>query len=151
MFLFHAILGETAVALRLQSQLQLRPTAVTIASCKHRVRGLTQPQVASILHLSSRTLSCLYMSRRPRLIGLCASFTVELCLRCMLSIILLLCVSNLLQVFSKYSFRWHSTYFPSAFYSSFRRKNPHWIFRKLPLDNFPYSTFCKIPLPVGSY
>jgi len=26
-------------------------------------------------------------------------------------------------------------------------KNPHWIFRKLPVHNFPHSTFRKIPLP----
>jgi len=43
--------------------------------------------------------------------------------------------------------QWHSAYFHSALYPSFRRKNPHWIFRKLPVDNFPHSAFRKIPLP----
>jgi len=43
------------------------------------------------------------------------------------------------QVFSKCSFWRHSAYFHSALYPSFRRKNPHRIFRKLPLDNFPHS------------
>jgi len=37
----------------------------TIALCKHRVRGLTKLHVTSVLRLSSRTLSCLYTSRRP--------------------------------------------------------------------------------------
>ena len=52
---------------QLQSQLQLQPITAMIAfaSCKHRVRGLTKPQVASILRLSSRMLSCLYTSLRP--------------------------------------------------------------------------------------
>jgi len=46
------------------------------------------------------------------------------------------------------SFLWHSAYFHSALYPSFRRKkNPHWIFRKLPVHNFPHSAFRKIPLP----
>ena len=38
----------------------------------------------------------------------------------------------------------HSAYFHSALYPSFRRKNPHRIFRKLPLDNFPHSAI-RIP------
>ena len=58
----------------------------------------------------------------------------SICLRCILSIILLLHVCNVWRVFSKCSFRQHS-----ALYPSFRRKNPHRIFRKLPLDNFPHS------------
>jgi len=48
-------------------------------------------------------------------------------------------VSNLWRVFSKCSFQWHSAYFHSTLYPSFRRKNPHRIFRKLPVDNFPHS------------
>ena len=47
-----------------QSQLQLRPIAATIALCKHPVRGLTKPPAASVVRLFSRTLSCLYTSRR---------------------------------------------------------------------------------------
>jgi len=74
----------------------------------------------------------------------CQQYMFTLC--CMLSIILLLCVSNLRRVFSKCSFRWHSTYFRSALYPSFRRKNPHQIFHKLPpSDNFPHSA--KYPFP----
>jgi len=38
-------------------------------------------------------------------------------------------------------------YFHSALYSSFCRKNPHWIFCKLPVDNFLHSASCKILLP----
>ena len=100
-----------------------------IASCKHPVRGLTKPPAASMLRISSRTLSCLYTSRRC---------------------VILLCVSNLrrVPVFSKCSFLWHSAYFHSALYPSFRRKNPHWIFRKLAIHNFPHSAFRKIPLPI---
>jgi len=52
------------VACQWQSQLQLRPIATTIALCKHPVTGLTKPPAASILHLSNRTLSYLYMSCR---------------------------------------------------------------------------------------
>ena len=40
-------------------------------------------------------------------------------LRCMLSIILLLCVSNLRQVNGKCSFQWHSSYFHSTLFPSF--------------------------------
>jgi len=67
----------------------------------------------------------------------------------MLSTILLLRVSNLWRVFSKSSFRQHSTQCHSALYPSFRRKNRHRIFCKLPLDNFPHSAIRirKIPLP----
>ena len=59
-----AILGETAVARRLQSQLQLQQTAATIASCKCCVRGLIKLQVVSVLCLSCRMLLCLYMACR---------------------------------------------------------------------------------------
>ena len=77
----------------------------------------------------------------------------SICLRCMVSItgILLLYVSNLWRVFSKCSFRQHSAQFHSALYPSFRRKNPHSIFRKLPFDNFPHSAIRKIPLPVSKH
>jgi len=61
---------------QLQSQLQLRPIVTTIASCKHRVRGVTKPQVASVLRLSARMLSCLYTSCRH--IGQHALFTAQL-------------------------------------------------------------------------
>jgi len=71
---------------------------------------------------------------------------IIICLRCMLSIIFLLCLSNLWRVFSKCSFRWHSAYFHSALYPSFCRKNPHQIFSKLPLDNFAHWAFRKISL-----
>jgi len=113
------------VACQRQSQLQLRPIATTIASCKHPVRGLTKPPAASVLRPSSWTLSYLYTSRR------CG---------------ILLCVSNLrrVPVFCKCSFLWHSAYFHSALYPSFRRKNPHCIFRKLPVHNFPHAAFRKI-------
>jgi len=57
----------------------------------------------------------------------------------MLSIILLLYISNLWRVFSKCSFRRHSAYFHSALYPSFCRKNLRRIFRKLPLHNFLHS------------
>jgi len=46
------------------------------------------------------------------------------------------------QVFSKCLFLRHSAYFHSALYPSFRRKNPHRIFRKLLIDNFPHSAIC---------
>jgi len=59
--LIRAILGETAVAWLLQSQLQL-PSIVSIAWCKHRVIDLTKADVVSVLHLSSRTLSCLHVT-----------------------------------------------------------------------------------------
>jgi len=72
-------------------------------------------------------LSCLYMSH---------------------TCVIILCVSNLRRVFSKCSFQWHSAYFHSALYPSFRRKNLHWIFRKLSVDNFLHSAFPKIALPV---
>jgi len=65
-----------------------------------------------------------------------------------LLIILQLYICNLWRVFSKCSFQWHSAYFHSALYPSFRRKNPHRIFRKLPVDIFPHSAFRKIPLPL---
>jgi len=66
-------------------------------------------------------------------------------------IILLLCVSNLRRVFSKRSFWWHSAYFHSALYPSFHRKNLHWVFHKLLLNNFPYSAFRKIALPCADF
>jgi len=120
--------ANTVACQRLR-QLQLRPIAAMIASCKHPVRGLTKSPAASGIRLSSRTLSCLYTSHRC---------------------VILLCVSNLrrVPVFSKCSFLWHSAYFHSAPYPSFRRKNLHWIFRKLPGHNFPHSAFRKIPLPL---
>ena len=84
--------------------------------------SLSQLVIVSILRLSFRTLSCLYTSRRC---------------------VILLCVCNLprVPVFSKCSFLLHSAYFHSALYPSFRRKNPQWIFRKLPVHNFPHSAF----------
>jgi len=114
-------------------QLQLRPIAATIASCKRPVRGLTKPPAASVLRLSSRTLSCLYTSRR------CG---------------ILLCVSNLrrVPVFSKCSFLWHSAYFHSALYPSFRRKKIRIAFSaNYPFTTFriPHCAFRKIPLPVS--
>jgi len=121
------------VACQRQSQLQLRPIAATIASCKHPVRGLTKPPAASVLSLSSRarSISCLYTSRRC---------------------VILLCVSNLWRVpaFSKCSFMWHSAYFHSALYPSFRRKKIRIEFSaNYPFTTFriPYSAFRKIPLP----
>ena len=51
------------VAWQRQSELQLRLIAVMIASCKHRVRGLKKPQIASVLRLSSKTISYPYTSR----------------------------------------------------------------------------------------
>jgi len=61
--LIRVILGDTLVAW----QLQLRPIAAMIALCKHHVkkRGLTKPQVTSVLRLSSRMLSYLDTSGRP--------------------------------------------------------------------------------------
>jgi len=73
-----AILGETAVTWQLQSQLQLWPIAATIILCNHRVKGLTKPQVESVLRLSSRTLSYLYTSHTGKPIGLHASLAVQL-------------------------------------------------------------------------
>ena len=61
-----------------------------------------------------------------------------ICLRCMLSIILLLCVSNLWRVFSKCSFRRHSAYFHSGLYPSFRKKSAKFS------ANYPLTTF-RIP------
>jgi len=46
----------------------------------------------------------------------------SICLRCMLSIILLLYISNLWRAFSKCSYRQHSAYFHSELYPLFRRK-----------------------------
>ena len=142
-----SILGETIVAWQLQPQ--LRPIAATITLCKHRVRGLTKPQVTSILRLSSRMLSCLYTSLRPigqSLLSYCVihrghdlaliwprilTWCREMfcfgcqqytCLHCMLSIILLLYVSNLWRIFCKCTFWQHSSYFHSTLYPSFCRK-----------------------------
>jgi len=56
---------EKSVIRQRQSQLQLRPIAVTIASCKHRVRGLKKTSdrnFASVLCLSSKTILCPYAS-----------------------------------------------------------------------------------------
>jgi len=139
-----SILGETFVAWQLQPQLQLQPIAATITLCKHRVRGLTKPQVTSILRLSSRMLSCLYTSLRPigqsflsyciihrghdlaliwlRILTWCREMfwfgcQQHTCLHCMLSIILLLYVSNLWRIFSKCTFWQHSSYFQFSFHT----------------------------------
>ena len=115
------------VACQRQSQLQLWPIATTIALCKHPVKGLTKPPAASVLRLSSRTLSCFYMSRRY---------------------VILLCVSYLqrVPVFSKCSFLWHSAYFHSALYPSFCWKN--FALNFLQITRSQLSAFRKIPLPV---
>ena len=131
-----------------------------ITLCKHRVRGLTKPQVTSILRLSSRMLSCLYTSLRPigqsflsyciihrghdlaliwlRILTWCREMfwfgcQQHTCLHCMLSIILLLYVSNLWRIFSKCTFWQHSSYFQFSFHTlpSFCRKQ--FAFRKTPL------------------
>ena len=92
------------------------------------------PFRSNFLHIPFRILPSAF--RMPQFHILPTAYVYVACCR-----LLLLCVSNLRRVFSKCSFRWHSAYFHSAFYPSFRRKNPHRIFRKLPHDNFPHSAF----------
>jgi len=117
------------VAWQRQSQLHLQTIAAMIASCKHPVRGLTKtkPQVASVLCLSSKTLSCVYTSRTNR------------------TCVIILCVSNLRRVFSKCSFRWHSAYFHSALYPSFCRKIRIEFSASYPLTTFRIPRSAKYP------
>ena len=83
------------------------------------IRDRTKPPAASVLRLSSTTLSYLYTSRR------CG---------------ILLCVSNSrrVPVFSKCSFLWYSAYFHSALYPSFRTKKIRIAFSA----NYLFTTFC---------
>jgi len=84
---YRAILSRDFVA---------RQNRATKSQVWHGTKRPEKPQVASVLRLSSKTLSCLYTS--------CTCVTI-------------LCVSNLRRTFSKCLFRWHS-----ALYPSFRRK-----------------------------
>jgi len=53
--MFNSCDTEGTIACQRQSQLQLRPIAVTIASCKHPVRGLTKPPSVSYVFLLERS------------------------------------------------------------------------------------------------
>jgi len=73
------------------------------------------PFRSNFLHIPFRILPSAF--RMPQFHILPTAYVYVACCR-----LLLLCVSNLRRVFSKCSFRWHSAYFHSAFYPSFRRK-----------------------------
>ena len=56
-------------------------------------------------------------------------------------------------IYGEYLVNVHFSDIPHTFIPHFTlhsaEKNPHRIFRKLPLDNFPQSAFRKIPLPLN--
>jgi len=75
--------------------------------------------------------------------------TIHICLRCMLSIILLLCVSDLRRVFTKCSFRWHSTYFHSALPFIPQKKIRIEFSANYPLTTFRIPRSAKYPIPTA--
>ena len=109
----------------------MRPIAATITSCEHRVRGLTKPPAVSVLHLSFRTLSCLYTHVSTHHVD-AAYFYVSL-------------------IYLKYRYlaNVHFCDIPHTFIPHFTlysaEKNPHCIFCKLPVRKFPHSA--KHPFP----
>jgi len=64
--LIRAIVGETAVACQLQSQLQLRPISATIALCKHHIGGVTKPQLRLFVFLLECSLMSLNVTQAYR-------------------------------------------------------------------------------------
>jgi len=112
------------VAWQRQSQLQWWLIAATIASCKHHVRGLKNLRSqASYVFLPKHS----HVSTRHVHVS---QFYVSLI----------------------YGEHLANVYFGDIphFTLHSAEKNPHWIFSKLPVDNFPHSAFRKLPLPTST-
>jgi len=110
------------VAWQRQSQLQLRPIAVMIVSCKDHVRGLKNliSQASYVFLLKrSHVLHVTYMRHNSGS-----------------------------RIYGEYLANVHFIDIPHTFIPHFTlhsaKKNPHQIFRKLPLDNFQHSAI-RIP------